>query len=79
MSQVRIYIPKDSAARSVGADEVTEAIELESVKRGLPITIIRNGSRGALWLEPLVEVETDRGRMAYGPVGVEDVTSFHLD
>lgn len=76
MSQIRIYIPKDSAARSVGADEVTEAIELESVKRGLPITIIRNGSRGALWLEPLVEVETDQGRMAYGPVRVEDVTSL---
>lgn len=76
MSQTRIYIPKDSAARSVGADEVAEAIEIESVKRGLPLSIIRNGSRGALWLEPLVEVETDQGRMAYGPVSAEDVSSL---
>jgi formate dehydrogenase iron-sulfur subunit len=76
MSQVRIFIPKDSAARSVGADEVAEAIERESVKRGIAVTIVRNGSRGALWLEPLVEVETSEGRVAYGPVQVADVPSL---
>lgn len=76
MNQIRIYVPKDSAARSVGADDVAQAIERESVQRGLSITIIRNGSRGALWLEPLVEVETAAGRMAYGPVRVEEVASL---
>lgn len=83
MKQIRVYVPKDSAARSIGADDVAQAIERESAQRGLSITIIRNGSRGALWLEPLIEVETDEGRMAYGPVRVEEVVSlfdsgFHL-
>jgi formate dehydrogenase iron-sulfur subunit len=78
-----VYVPKDSAARSVGADLVALAIEAESVKRGISISIVRNGSRGALWLEPLVEVVTSDGRLAYGPVTVADVESlfdsaFHL-
>ena len=78
-----IYVPKDSAARSVGADLVAFAIEAESVKRGINISIVRNGSRGALWLEPLVEVVTPEGRVAYGPVSPADVESlfdsaFHL-
>lgn len=83
MNQVNIYVPKDSAARSVGADEVALAIELEARERGLSVAVVRNGSRGALWLEPLVEVETSKGRVAYGPVQVADVPSlfdagFHL-
>ena len=83
MSEIRIYVPKDSAARSVGADQVAEAIECESAKRGLSITILRNGSRGALWLEPMIEVETPDGRVAYGPIQVSDVpglfdAGFHL-
>ena len=78
-----IYIPKDSAARSIGADHVARAIEAESVKRGISLAIVRNGSRGALWLEPLVEVATAQGRVAYGPVTLADVESlfdagFHL-
>jgi formate dehydrogenase iron-sulfur subunit len=79
----KIYVPMDSSARSVGADLVALAIEAESAKRGLNISIIRNGSRGALWLEPLVEVVTSQGRLAYGPVTPADVdslfdSSFHL-
>ena len=78
-----IYIPLDSAARSIGADQVVMAIEAESIKRGIGISIVRNGTRGALWLEPLVEVATSEGRVAYGPVTVGDVDSlfdsaFHL-
>ena len=72
----KIYIPIDSTALSLGAEEVYRAILLESVKRNLDIEIIRNGSRGLFFLEPLVEVETDEGRMAYGPVDVSDVTSL---
>ncbi len=83
MSEIRIYVPKDSAARSVGADEVVEEIERESAERGLSITVLRNGSRGALWLEPMIEVETPIGRVAYGPVQVSEIPSlfdagFHL-
>jgi formate dehydrogenase iron-sulfur subunit len=80
---IRVYVPKDSAARSVGADLVALAIQTESAKRGINISIVRNGSRGALWLEPLVEVVTPEGRVAYGPVTPTDVESlfdsdFHL-
>lgn len=78
-----IYVPKDSAARSIGADLVAMAIEAESAKRGISISIVRNGSRGALWLEPLVEVATPEGRVAYGPVALADIESlfdsgFHI-
>ena len=69
---MRIFVPGDSAARSVGADAVAEALAAS-----LPdAEIIRNGSRGMLWLEPLVEVETVDGRTCYGPVTPEDVPSI---
>ena len=62
------YVPRDAAALSVGADHVARAIAAEAERRGIDIEIIRTGSRGLLWLEPLVEVATERGRVAYGPV-----------
>ena len=73
---VDIYVPCDSAALSVGADEVAEAISREAEKRGASVRLIRNGSLGLLWLEPLVEVATAKGRVAYGPVQPEDVASM---
>ena len=54
----RIWIPGDSAALALGADAVAEAIRLEAARQGRPVTIIRNGSRGMVWLEPLVEAIT---------------------
>jgi len=71
-----IYIPNDSAAVSIGADQVAALVAQEAVKRSLDITIIRNGTRGALWLETLIEVATAQGRIAYGPVQPEDVSSL---
>ncbi len=71
-----IYVPCDAAALSVGADKVAKAIEREIAHRGLDAKIVRNGSRGMLWLEPLVEVETEAGRIAYGPVAAGDVASL---
>ena len=70
---VKIYIPCDTTALAMGADEVTRAIEFQSRETGLPVEIIRNGSRGLFYLEPLVEVATARGRIAFGPVQVKDV------
>ncbi|GMB83433.1 NADH-quinone oxidoreductase subunit NuoF [Shinella zoogloeoides] len=64
----RIYIPRDAAALALGADRVARALTAEIAARGLDVTIVRNGSRGMHWLEPLVEVETAGGRIAYGPV-----------
>jgi formate dehydrogenase iron-sulfur subunit len=71
-----VWVPNDSAAVSVGANDVAQAIENESKRRGLDVTVKRNGSRGLFYLEPLVEVETPEGRIAYGPVTVEDVESL---
>jgi formate dehydrogenase iron-sulfur subunit len=76
MKSYTIYVPVDSAARSVGADEVAEGIEREALRRKIHVIIVRNGSRGALWLEPLVEVDTEQGRTAYGPVGAGDVAGL---
>jgi len=70
---VKLYVPKDAAALSVGAEAVAD--ELQKLG-GDKVEIIRNGSRGMLWLEPLVEVETDKGRVAYGPVSADDVVSL---
>ena len=73
---VKIYVPRDSAALAVGADEVAAAIELEATRRNLGVELVRNGSRGMFWLEPLVEVATPQGRVAYGPVEPEDVPAL---
>ena len=64
------YVPRDSAARSMGADGVAAALAAAGHK------VIRNGSRGLLFLEPLVEAETPQGRIAYGPVTVDDVPAL---
>jgi len=63
-----VYVPADSAARSVGADQVAAAIELQAARRGCVVDIVRNGSREMTWLEPLVEVACPDGRVGYGPV-----------
>ncbi|TDD61760.1 formate dehydrogenase beta subunit [Kribbella antibiotica] len=65
----RVFVPRDSAARSVGADEVAERLAVLAPE----VEVVRNGSRGMLWLEPLVEIETPAGRIGYGPVAPEDI------
>ncbi|MFT7229155.1 MAG: formate dehydrogenase iron-sulfur subunit [Methylophilaceae bacterium] len=73
---VKVYIPRDSAALSLGAERTAKAIQAEAEKRGADITIIRNGSRGLFWIEPMIEVETPAGRVAYAPVKPKDVESL---
>jgi formate dehydrogenase iron-sulfur subunit len=68
-----VYVPSDASALAVGADEVAAALQSACAARGVPIHLVRNGSRGMAWLEPLVEVQTAAGRIAYGPVAAEDV------
>src|SRR3984885_12069671 len=65
---VRVFISADSSALSVGADRVADVIHNEARRRGLDIELVRTGSRGLFWLEPLVEVETAAGRVGYGPI-----------
>jgi formate dehydrogenase iron-sulfur subunit len=76
MSVLKIYVPRDAAARSMGADATADAIAAEAARRGLEIQLIRNGSRGLLWLEPLVELEVAGRRHAYGPVQPRDAASL---
>ncbi|MCK2182571.1 formate dehydrogenase beta subunit [Halomonas getboli] len=73
---VRVFVPRDTTALSLGADAVATRLEREAEQRGLALTVVRNGSRGLAWLEPLVEVETPAGRVAYGPVTPADVPSL---
>jgi formate dehydrogenase iron-sulfur subunit len=68
-----IFVPGDAAALALGADTVAAAIAQEAARRDIAIRLVRNGSRGMVWLEPLVEVATPRGRIAYGPVAAADV------
>jgi len=71
-----VYVPRDSGALALGAEQVAAAIAAEMAARGLDAKIVRNGSRGLYWLEPMVEVETAAGRVAYGPVKPSDVPSL---
>ena len=68
-----VYVPQDSGALCMGANSIAAAIQQHAVERGVELRIVRNGSRGMYWLEPLVEVDTPSGRIAYGPVSVRDV------
>jgi len=69
----KVFIPADTTACALGADEVAAEVALQAQAQGLEVEIIRNGSRGAFWLEPLVEIESDHGRIAFGPVTADDV------
>jgi len=76
MTTPKIYVPLDSAAVALGADDVAAAIAAEAQKRKINVEIVRNGSRGMHWLEPLVEVEVDGKRVGFGPVEATDVAGL---
>lgn len=73
MSTITVYIPRDTAAVAMGAHQLARQLAAQAKERGLDVQIVRNGSRGLLWLEPMVEVQTAEGRVAYGPVQTEDL------
>ena len=73
---IKVYVPRDSTALSVGANRTANAIQQEAQKRGIEIELIRNGSRGLFWLEPFVEVATESGRVAFAPVQPNDVAGL---
>ena len=76
---MKIYVPLDSAAVALGADKLAETIVAEGAARGVAVQIVRNGSRGMVWLEPLVEVATEAGRVGFGPMTVADVPGLFGD
>ncbi len=71
-----VFVPRDSGALAVGADEVAVALRDACAARGLPVQIVRTGSRGLYWLEPMVEVTAPTGRIAYGPVAPADLPAL---
>ena len=76
---MKIYLPLDSAAVALGADEIAHAIEKHAHAKGDAVTLVRNGSRGMVWLEPMVEVEGPKGRLAFGPMTLADVPALFGD
>ncbi len=69
---MKIFVPMDSAAKALGAEEVVAALRAAAPEA----QIIRTGTRGMIWLEPLVEVEIDGVRHGYGPASPEDVADI---
>lgn len=76
---MKVWVPLDSAAVALGADDIAAAISAEAARRGVPLTLVRNGSRGMIWLEPLVEVELDGARHGFGPLTLADVPGLFDD
>ena len=76
---MKIYLPLDSAAVALGADDVAKAILAHAAQAGIKVDLIRNGSRGMVWLEPLAEVETPQGRIGFGPMTLADVPALFAD
>jgi formate dehydrogenase iron-sulfur subunit len=73
--KLRIFVPRDAGSVAVGADEVALALEQAAASRGTPLEIVRTGSRGLYWLEPMVEVATPQGRVAFGPLTSADAAA----
>jgi len=73
---MKVYLPRDAAALALGANDVAEALLSEARARGIDLTLVRNGSRGMIWLEPLLEIDTPEGRIGFGPVVPEDIAAI---
>lgn len=73
---VTVYVPLDTTALACGAEAVACEIQEQARVRGFDVRVVRNGSRGLCWLEPLVEVATVNGRVGYGPVNADDVAAL---
>ena len=76
---MKIYVPRDAAAKALGADEVAAAVLAEAARRGISVELVRNGSRGMVWLEPLVEVVVGADRLGFGPMSASDVAGLFGD
>ena len=73
---ITVFVPRDATALSLGAEAVARELAAQAAARGIELHLVRNGSRGLFWLEPLVEVVTPSGRQGYGPVTAADVSAL---
>lgn len=76
MKKVRIYVPADTAAVAAGANELIPSLHHLATEHGYQLDVVRTGTRGLLWLEPMIEVQTPQGRVAYGPVHTQHLKSL---
>lgn len=76
---MRIYLPLDAAAKALGAEDLARALHQEAQTRQIEVDLVRNGSRGMIWLEPLIEIETPEGRLAFGPCDITDIAGLFGD
>ena len=65
----RVFVSRDMASVALGADALARALS------DMGCEVVRTGSRGLFSIEPLVEVETEDGRIGYGQVQPEDVAA----
>ena len=73
---INIFVPQDTTSLALGSDEIASLLIESMSSRGLDVKLIRNGSRGMFWLEPLLEIEFEGDRFGFGPVTVSDVSSI---
>ena len=72
----RVFVSRDAASVSLGAAQMAQSVMEEAAARGLTLELVHTGSRGLFWLEPLLEVETPEGRIAYGPIRPSDIAGL---
>ncbi|MEM8935502.1 MAG: formate dehydrogenase, partial [Pseudomonadota bacterium] len=70
--RLRLFLPHDSVAVSLGADDVADALRRAAREADISLDLVRTGSRGMHWLEPLLEVDIDGVRHGYGPVSPDN-------
>ena len=76
---VKCFVPQDMTAKAMGADQAADFIKNAVKQSGAQVELVRNGSRGLFWLEPLVEVETESGRIGFGPVTFDKLDRTLID
>ena len=75
-TNIKVFIPRDTTSLALGAEKLAVEFTAAAAQCGETVDVVRNGSRGLFWLEPMVEVETAAGRVAYGPVTCADIDSL---
>ncbi|WP_371059507.1 formate dehydrogenase beta subunit [Rhodosalinus sp. 5P4] len=73
---MKVYLPRDAAAKALGAEAVAQALRAEADRRDVPLELVRTGTRGMIWLEPLLEIECDGQRHGFGPMTAADVPAL---
>jgi formate dehydrogenase iron-sulfur subunit len=69
MTTTRLYLSNDTSSQAVGAGHLAEQL-----RKRTDVEIIRTSSRGAFFLEPMIERDSPVGRVAWYNVVPEDLS-----